>query len=151
MSTLVGKQNDFKKALQELLELDYDAIEAYEAAINRIEDSVFKSKLNDFKMDHQNHVVAISSLLRSRNEEVPTGPDSKQWLTKGKVVLAGLLGDKAILAAMLTNEEDTNTAYERMASRPDVWEEAKVILQNGLQDEKRHKTWIESVIKKTTH
>jgi rubrerythrin len=147
MATLVGKQDDFKKALQELLELDYDAIKAYEAAIERIKDNIFKSKLNDFKMDHQNHIVALSSLLRNHNEEVPTGPDSKQWLTKGKVVLAGLIGDKAILSAMLTNEEDTNTAYERMASRSDMWDEAKVILQNGLQDEKRHKAWLESVIK----
>ncbi len=147
MSTLVGKQSEFKKALQELLELDYDAIEAYEAAINRIKDNVFKSKLNDFKMDHQNHIVAISSLLRSHNEEVPTGPDSKQWLTKGKVVLAGLMGDKAILSAMLTNEEDTNTAYERMLGRQDVWNEARTVLENGLQDERRHKNWLESVIK----
>ena len=37
----------------------------------------------------------------------------KALLTKGKVVIAGLMGDEAILQAMRTNEADTNTAYER--------------------------------------
>jgi rubrerythrin len=148
MTTMVGKQNDFMKALQELLELDYDAIEAYETAINRIEDSEFKSKLNDFKMDHQRHVTDISALLRSHNAKVPNGPDLKQWLTKGKVVLGGMIGDNAILTAMLTNEEDTNTAYSRMIAHPEIWKEATPIIENGLRDEKRHKNWLESVIKK---
>ena len=145
MTTMVGKQNDFTKALQELLELDYDAIEAYEAAITKLENNEFKSKLSDFKMDHQTHVTAISSLLRSHDIQVPTGPSAKQWLTKGKVFLGGLVGDKAILAAMLTNEEDTNTAYNRMVTHPGIWSEAVSILENGLQDEKRHKDWLESI------
>ncbi|MCD6038634.1 MAG: hypothetical protein K0S27_34 [Gammaproteobacteria bacterium] len=145
MATMVGKQDDFTKALQELLELDYDAIEAYEAAINRIEDSNFKSKLSDFKIDHQRHVTEISALLRSRNADVPRGPDIKQWLTKGKVALGGMIGDNAILTAMLTNEEDTNTAYERMINHPEMWKEAAPILESGLLDEKRHKSWLESV------
>lgn len=147
MTTLVGKQDDFTKALQELLELDYDAIEAYETAVNKLEESKFKAKLNDFKMDHQRHVAEISALLRNHHEEVPNGPSAKQWLTKGKVVIGGIIGDRAILGAMLTNEEDTNTAYARMISHPRIWNDAVTILQNGLQDEKRHKQWLESIVK----
>ncbi len=37
MSTLVGTQDSFAKALCSLIELDFDMIEAYEAAINRLE------------------------------------------------------------------------------------------------------------------
>ncbi|KJV81801.1 hypothetical protein RHORCCE3_0998 [Rickettsia hoogstraalii str. RCCE3] len=36
MTTLVGIQNNFADAIKELIELDYDAIEAYKTAINRI-------------------------------------------------------------------------------------------------------------------
>ena len=43
----------------------------------------------------------------------PKEGDMKALLTKGKVVIAGLMGDEAILQAMRTNEADTNTAYER--------------------------------------
>ncbi len=147
MVTMVGKQTHFTNALQELLELDYDAIEAYEMAINKIENNQFKSKLNDFKMDHQGHIIKISAILRKHDAKVPTTPSAKQWLAKGKVFLGGLIGDNAILLAMLTNEEDTNEAYERILNRPDLWPDAAAFVEKGLQDEKRHKSWLQAVIK----
>jgi len=143
MVTLVGMQGNFESALKELVELDYDAIEAYEAAINRLENGRYKDVLNGFKADHQRHVTDLSGLLKKHNQEPPTGPSiGKQWLTKGKVVLANLVGDDAILAAMSSNEDDTNTAYERMNERLDKWEDAVEILKRGLTDEKRHKAWL---------
>ena len=36
MTTLVGTQTKFVKAVRELVELDFDALEAYNAAINRL-------------------------------------------------------------------------------------------------------------------
>ena len=148
MATLVGTQADFAKAVEELIELDYDAIEAYTAAINRLENPTYKSKMNEFKSDHQRHVAELSEMLRERGKTPPTGPSAgKQWLAKGKVILANLIGDKTILAAMKTNEDDTNTAYERMNHHRDKWPEANDILVRGLQDEQRHRTWIEATIK----
>lgn len=107
MTTLVGIQNNFVDAIKELVELDYDAIEAYEAAINRITDENYKTQLQRFKEDHERHVKELNELLSKHKEEEITGPSSKQWLTKGKVVLATQIGDRAILHAMLSNEEDT--------------------------------------------
>lgn len=146
MATLVGTQKDFASALRELIELDYDAIEAYKTAINRLESTQYKVKLQEFQKDHETHVEELSKILNKHNGDVPTGPSNKQWLTKGKVVLANIIGDEAILAAMKTNEEDTNAAYENMAKRDDQWEDVKGIIQKGLGDERRHKIWLESVI-----
>ncbi|HJD65028.1 MAG TPA: PA2169 family four-helix-bundle protein [Rickettsia endosymbiont of Diachasma alloeum] len=97
MTTLVGIQNNFVDAIKELVELDYDAIEAYEAAINRITDENYKTQLQRFKEDHERHVKELNELLLQHKEEKVTGPSSKQWLTKGKVVLATQISDKAIL------------------------------------------------------
>ena len=147
MATLVGTQTDFSRAVKELVELDFDAVEAYEAAINRIENSAYKSKLEEFKKDRQRHVQELSGLLREHEEDPPTGPSmGKQWLTKGKIILANLISDKTILAAMKTNEDDANTAYERMVAHEDKWEDAAMILQRGLQDERRHREWLEKTI-----
>ncbi|XVN40630.1 MAG: ferritin-like domain-containing protein [Rickettsia endosymbiont of Argas persicus] len=143
MTTFVGKQADFLDALKELIELDYDAIEAYEAAINRITDEDYKVQLKNFKEDHKEHVQKLNQLLLKHNEKTIDGPSSKQLLTKGKVVLANQVGDKAILYAMLTNEEDTNTAYERLNNHDDKWYDAAEILEQGLRDEQKHKKWIE--------
>jgi len=145
MTTFVGTQTNFSDAVKELLELEYDAKEAYEAAINRVESLDYKQKLEEFKADHEQHIRNLTELLRNHNEEAPTGPSGKQWLAKGKVVLANLIGDDTILAAMVSNESDTNTAYERMNDRTDKWADAIEIIQRGLADEKRHKAWLETV------
>lgn len=143
MSTLVGTQVNFADALRELIELDYDAIEAYEAAINRLEKESFKDKLKEFKKDHERHVNELNNVLSAHSEELVEGPSVKQWLAKGKVVLANIMGDEAILQAMRTNEEDTNTAYKRLNEHEDKWSDATDVLRRGLEDERRHKKWIE--------
>ena len=76
-------------------------------------------------------------------QEVSIG---KQLLTKGKVILANMVGDDTILRAMKSNEIDTNTAYERMNGRKDIWPDAQDIIKRGLQDEKMHKEWLEATI-----
>lgn len=145
MVTMVGMQSKFEDALKDLVELEFDTIEAYETALNRIEDKNYQGKLEEFKADHQRHTKEISDLLKKHNCDTPAGPSiGKQWLAKGKVVLANLIGDKTILSAMASNEEDTNTAYERITKRSDQWEDSFEILKKCFEDEKRHKLWFDS-------
>lgn len=143
MVTMVGTQTNFEDALYELCELDYDAIEAYEAAINRLDNKDYVNKMEEFKKDHERHVEEISNLLRKHQKEVPDGPSPKNILAQGKVVLANMFGDEAILKAMLSNEQDTNTAYERLNEYKEKWDDAITMLSRGLEDEKRHKQWIQ--------
>ena len=60
----------------------------------------------------------------------------KALLTKGKVVIAGLMGDEAILQATRTNEADTNTAYERAVKLSGLPSNTRDVLQRGLEDER---------------
>jgi rubrerythrin len=146
MTTYVGTQTHFSDALKALVELDYDAIEAYEAAINRLENQEYIEKMQSFMEDHRRHVEELQILLESHNETCPTGPSlGKQWITKGKVVFADLMGDTTILKAMASNEEDTNDAYERMTKRQDQWSDARELLERGLEDERRHKQWLDAM------
>jgi rubrerythrin len=147
MVTKVGMQSKIEDAVKDLLELDYDAVEAYKAAVERLDNAEYKQKLAEFQKDHERHTTELTQLLRQHNITPPTEADAKKWLTKGKVVIAGLVGDNAILLAMKTNEADTNTAYERVAQRDDLWADGKDIVQRGWSDEKRHAAWIDSVLK----
>lgn len=143
MTTLVGTQSNFADAIKELVELDYDAIEAYKSAIDKITNNDYKEHLQQFKADHERHVQQLNAILRGHGQQTIDGPSNKQWLTKGKVVLANLFGDDSIMQAMRTNEEDTNTAYERINNHADKWQDAVEVLKQGLLDEKKHKKWIE--------
>jgi rubrerythrin len=146
MATFVGTQDNFTASLQALVEFEYDVIEAYEAAIHRLEDETYRLKLEEFKNDHGRHIEELSAILKKHNEKVPTGPSSKQWLTKGKVVVANIVGDRAILMAMSSNEDDSILAYERMVGAIEQWEDAKDPLNRGLADEMRHKAWLKQVL-----
>ncbi|MDP5109905.1 MAG: ferritin-like domain-containing protein [Rickettsiaceae bacterium] len=149
MATMVGTQESFIKAIQELVELDYDAVGAYESAIKNLDKLEYKEKLEEFKQDHKRHITELSAFLGRCKEKVPSGPDNtKKLLVKGKVELASLFGDKNILSAMLSNEEDTNTAYKRMDSRVGESNDAEIakIIAKGLADERKHKHWLQITI-----
>ncbi|MDP1724088.1 MAG: DUF2383 domain-containing protein [Alphaproteobacteria bacterium] len=92
-------ESDFIKAIKDTIEVDYDAIAAYEAAIDRVEKEETKQALQDFKKDHEKHVEELSSFIKSKDEVPPTGPSLKSVLTKGKVILDNLIGNMTILKA----------------------------------------------------
>lgn len=148
MVTLVGTQFNLADALKDLIELEYDAIEAYEAAYNRLRDENYKNKISEFKADHLKHVASLSELLKKHGETAPTGPSLiNQWLTKGKVVISNIIGDKQILSAMNSNEADTNSAYDRISAREDLWDDSVEMINEFYSDEKKHKAWLEAIIK----
>jgi len=147
MATLVGTQRKLVDSVKSLIELDYDSIEAYQMAIDNLENQQYKNQLKKFCNDHRKHVDKLSLLLEEKGIKINLGPDTKQWLTKGKVAMVHLLGDRAILDSMLSNEEDTNSAYHNMNNRGDLWDDLKPLIENGLEDEKRHKKWIEETLR----
>jgi Domain of unknown function (DUF2383) len=146
MVTLVGLQTTFASAVLDLIELEYDAKEAYEAAIARLTNQVYISKLKEFLADHERHIKELTSLVENHDESAPNGPSGKQWLTKGKVILANLISDEAVLRAMRSNEIDTNAAYDRLSDYDDIWPDAKVIVTKAFADEKRHKAWFDKTL-----
>jgi uncharacterized protein (TIGR02284 family) len=143
MATRVGKQDDLVAALCSAIELDFDAIEAYEAAIERLDHAVDKARFREFLEDHRRHVLDLTQIVRELGGTAPTKADVKAILTKGKVVIMGLVGTRGVLEAMKANEDDTNLAYERLCQRGDTPERVRVVLQRNLADERRHRAYIE--------
>lgn len=47
---------------------------------------------------------------------------------------------------MISNQVDTNTAYERINNYTHNWADAVSILQRGLEDVRRHKRWLEKTV-----
>lgn len=130
--------------LNELIALDFDAIEAYQAAIDRLEDSGARAKLQEFMRDHERHTRNLSELVRQHGGRPRTGPDAKRFLTKGKVVMANLAGDRAIMNAMRSNEDVTNHKYETALEMQGLDVPTRGVLETNLADERRHREWIQS-------
>jgi rubrerythrin len=148
MVTLVGTQADFIDAIKELIELEYDAVKAYELAVEKLETASYKTKMLEFLNDHRRHIDKLTSYLSVRGIEAPTSGDLlKGMLAKLKVVIGNLTTvDENILRAMLDNEKDTNKAYENMINHESRAIEIESFLIEGLNDERRHKAWLENVL-----
>jgi rubrerythrin len=144
--TMAGTQSEPHRLIEELIKLDYDAIEAYDAAIERLDDEESKQSLAEFRDDHARHTENLARFLRDAGRKPPSGPDAKRVLTKGKVLIADLMGDKAILQAMKSNEDDTNTVYERATQNKNLSSDMARTVRENLEDERRHRAWLEQKI-----
>jgi len=147
MITMVGKQKSLVEAIKTLVALDYDALVAYEVAVDNLENYEYKKKFNDFAIEHRRHIIDLGIFLSRSNEECPNGTNSlKKLLIKGKIELVSLFGDQNILNAILGIEENTNSAYEGLSIRITESFDAQLatIIANGLDDERNHKIWLEA-------
>jgi bacterioferritin (cytochrome b1) len=143
MATLVGHERDLVRLVNSLIELDFDAVEAFQAAIDRLNGGSDRAKLHQFLEDHLRHISELSALVLVMGARPSDAPNAKQIVTTGKVMLAGLMGDRAILAALRSNAVDLNKAYERAARRNDLTDRLRYAIESALADERRHKEWLE--------
>jgi uncharacterized protein (TIGR02284 family) len=148
MVTMVGTETEALKLLQDLVVLDYDAIAAYDAAIEGLSDATHRQALSEFREDHARHTQNLAPFIQRLGGEVPTEGDMKSMLTTGKVAMGSLVGDKAILMAMRSNEDDTNTAYGRAVEHDRITADMREVLQQNLADERRHCEYILQAIER---
>lgn len=144
MVTTVGNESDIKGLVENLILLEYDAIAAYDSCIERLGDASLSAQIAKFKSDHTHHLSVLKTIAAEIGLEAPTEGDMKQYLTTGKIGLADMLGDKSILKAMKTNEDDTVAAYERASRHTDAIPASKAFFLEALEDERRHRQWMET-------
>jgi uncharacterized protein (TIGR02284 family) len=142
MAAMVGNYKELAKLINSLIELDYDAIAAYRTAIQKLGNAEDKAALRGFMADHERHVVDLRPFVEHFGEKASDGTNAMVILTKGKVVIAGLMGDRAILEAMKSNEDETNRKYERATARTDLPIGLMAVLHKNLADERRHRAYL---------
>ena len=143
MVTTVGTESRIEDLVQSLLHLEHDAIAAYDSTIERLESSSYKTQVAAFREDHLRHLSQLQHMASMLNCSIPQGGDMKQLLTTGKIAMASMVGDAAILKAMRTNEDDTVSAYERASTHQEAKPESRRVFEAAAADERRHREWME--------
>ncbi|MFL5357990.1 DUF2383 domain-containing protein [Archangium sp.] len=138
--------NRMIERLNDLIALDYDAVGAYEAAINRIDVESLRMSLRGFQQDHERHIRDLSGVVTRLGGTPRTKPDAKGFILKGFTAVTAMMGNEAALQAMRGNETLTNRTY-RMALDEDWSDEARVIIQRNFEDEQRHLAFIETALR----
>jgi uncharacterized protein (TIGR02284 family) len=124
--------------LNRLIQLDYDATEASKAALAFFVDPRDTQHLATSLADHRRHIDDLAIVVRNLGGAPAANGNRRQMATRGKVVIGGLTGDRAILEAMRSNEEATRAAYEDAASLPGVPVDVLAVLERNLSDERAH-------------
>src|SRR5258708_38755928 len=104
MVTTVGTESTLEDLLRDLIQLEHDAKDAYQAAIDRLENAGFRTQLAAFREDHLRHIEELGGLMAEMGPQPPQQGDMKSLRAQGQVVLAGPVGDKTILLAMHAND-----------------------------------------------
>lgn len=142
--TLASTTNNamMAKELNALIRLNVDAIEAYSAALERLENADYRLAMEEFRADHARHVDELKEMVLWMGAAPAKTGDSMQILTKGKVALGNLRGDKGILQAMKSNEDNTNAVYEKEIGKLRYSQDMADVLKYHLDDERRHRDWL---------
>jgi rubrerythrin len=135
------------ETLRKLAHLDVDAVGAYDAALKHIRTEAIATRLGEFRADHLRHVRELNALLETFGEEpVEFKPDAKGVLIKGATAATSMMGDRAALFSMRSNERLTNHTY--LDAIDEAWnEEVRAMLVRNFADEQRHLAWIEEAIR----
>jgi hypothetical protein len=137
---------EISDALTELVQLDTDAVLAYDRAIEAIGEGPIATELARFKLDHQRHILELSKALLDRNVRPPEAkPDLKGTILGSMTGLRARLGTEQALRAMRTNEQLTTSTYARTLAKP-FPEDILEIVRRNYADEGRHLAWIEKAI-----
>ncbi len=137
------------EGLNDLLQLDHDAVGAYEIAMEKLNDRDHASQIAGFRRDHERHIRELNELIAElggtpKNQPHATGPFKLALQSLG-----GLAGDRGTLMAFRTNELQVRAKYDAYAAKANLWPtHIKRVIDACALDEERHYRWVSEVLGK---
>jgi hypothetical protein len=135
--------------LNDLLQLDVDAVQAYALTIRQLESKVRKQAVRRYQADHRRHIAELKGLIRAHGgaavavSHIPTGPF--------KLAMQGIGAfgdDKIALLAFKTNERHGRDKYRRIAMGRGLPRDVARLLKRAARDEERHYRWAANELEK---
>ncbi|HYW06317.1 MAG TPA: DUF2383 domain-containing protein [Longimicrobium sp.] len=129
--------------LNDLLQLDHDAIGAYDIAIEKLEDRDHATQILGYRRDHERHIQELNTLIASLGGQAKNEPHFTGPFKAGLQSLAGLGGDRGLLVAFRANELQVRAKYDTYAARANQWPaQVKRVIDQAALDEERHYRWV---------
>ena len=137
------------EGLNDLLQLDHDAVGAYEIAMEKLEDRDHADQIAGFRRDHERHIRELNELIEELGGEPKNQPHATGPFKLALQSLGALAGDRGILMAFRTNELQVRTKYDAYAAKANQWPTAiKRVVDACALDEERHYRWVSDVLGK---
>ena len=139
---------ELREKIESLIKLDIDAAESYSEALEHIDDPQTHQRIEEFRLDHEDHIRKLSEVLSNSGEAPPERKkDIKGYFIKGFTSMRSSSGEEGALKAMKSNEELTNKKYDKARSK-EMTPAVKAIIEKNYEDERRHLDYIEAQLAK---
>jgi hypothetical protein len=133
-ATLVAQLND-------LLQLDHDAVAAYTVAIRELDSPRLKTELLAHLNDHERHIEELEGHLdRIGGIKVPVPHLSGVFKLAVQSAVAAA-SDRTVLLAFKANEMQVRDKYGRAAAEADLPIDIRDTVRRAAADERRHYDW----------
>lgn len=135
------------EGLNDLLQLDHDAVGAYQIAIEKLENRDWSMQIAGYLTDHERHIRELNEAIIELggspvNEPHATGPFKLALQNLG-----AMAGDKGLLMAWRANELQVRMKYDNYASKAVFWpDHLKALIDRNALDEERHYRWVVGVL-----
>lgn len=140
------ERKDIINELKKLCQLDIDAVHAYNECLHHIDLPDVKSRITDFKGDHERHIKDLSNFIRSYNDEPPKfSPDLKGYMLDVFSKIRSLSGTEGALKSLKGGENLTNKRYSDAVAL-DFPSNIKTVIEKNYDDERRHLSYVEDAI-----
>ncbi|MGH7447922.1 MAG: DUF892 family protein [Longimicrobiales bacterium] len=133
-ATLVARLND-------LLQLDRDAVAAYNVALRELDSARLKADLQAHLSDHQRHIEELERHLDrvgGMKVQMPHLSGVFKLAVQSAVAAAS---DRRVLLAFKANEMQTRDKYARIAAEADLPVDIRDTVRRAAEDERRHYDW----------
>jgi hypothetical protein len=128
-------------ALNDLLQLDHDAVGAYQLALRELDSPRLRTDLEAHLRDHERHIEELEAQIDRLNGMKMPLPHLTGAFKLAVQAAAAPGSDRAVLLAFKANEMQVRDKYGRMAERDDLPGEAAALIRRAAADERRHYQW----------
>jgi rubrerythrin len=137
------------EGLNDLLQLDHDAVGAYQIAMEKLHDRDQADQIAGFRRDHERHIRELNELIADLGGTPKNHPHATGPFKLAIQSLGALAGDKGVLMAFRSNELLVRAKYDSYAARANHWPtHIKRIIDACALDEERHYSWVSRVLGK---
>lgn len=139
-------EQDLVSMLKHLLHLANDLCLAYGTAIPRIENRALRETFQKFDKSHDRYRVELAESIVALGSTAPCTGDLHGLVERGRVLLADLSGDSAIVQAMAVNEEELSSALRTAKHHVGLPPKLVDLLDRAIQHEHHHRRFYDDTL-----
>jgi rubrerythrin len=131
--------------VRSLAQLDRDAIDVYEQALQHVQDAEVRDRLTDFRDEHQHHVTELAAAVeRLTGQGFIAREDVMGHVAEWVTAFRAMGGQRGALEAMRSAEKYHNSRYSEAVTWDVADDQLRDQLAQFYEDEKRHLAYVES-------